>query len=38
MSVFESLDGAVVSFLNYGTGTAIDLKLSGRSHLKLFNP
>ncbi|KAH7305848.1 ricin B lectin domain-containing protein [Stachybotrys elegans] len=29
MSFVESLDGAIVSFLNYHSGTAIDLKVSG---------
>ncbi|KAI0884122.1 carbohydrate-binding module family 13 protein [Annulohypoxylon maeteangense] len=30
MASFQSLDGAVVSFLNYGTGTAIDLTKGGK--------
>ncbi|KAI1442052.1 carbohydrate-binding module family 13 protein [Annulohypoxylon stygium] len=29
---FDSLDGAVVSFLNYGTGTAVDLSQSGNDN------
>ncbi|KAI1094297.1 carbohydrate-binding module family 13 protein [Rostrohypoxylon terebratum] len=29
---FESLDGAIVSFLNYGTGSALDLSKAGRDN------
>lgn len=38
MPYFESLDGAIVSFLNYGNGLAIDLKLSGKLSPYIHHP
>ncbi|KAI4864545.1 carbohydrate-binding module family 13 protein [Hypoxylon rubiginosum] len=32
MSYIDSLDGAIVSFLNYGTGTCIDLSGGGKAN------
>jgi hypothetical protein len=37
MSHFDTLNGAIVGFLNYGTGTAIDLTEGTRSNSWLLS-